>query len=68
MKNTVKFIFWLLILSIFSYTSAANLEITHPTSGEVVGSQKYTFKWNCDSTHTTVEKMLLLIVLLTNLK
>ena len=54
MKNTVKFIFWLLILSIFSYTSAANLEITHPTSGEVVGSQKYTFKWNCDSTHTTV--------------
>lgn len=55
MKNTVKFIFWLLILSIFSYTSAANLEITHPTSGEVVGSQKYTFKWNCDSTHTTVE-------------
>ena len=55
MKNTVTFIFWLLILSIFSYTSAANLEITHPTSGEVVGSQKYTFKWNCDSTHTTVE-------------
>ena len=46
MKNTLKLIFWLLLLSIFNYTSAATLDVTNPTSGEVVSSQKYTFKRN----------------------
>ena len=36
MKNTLKLIFWLLLLSIFNYTSAATLDVTNPTSGEVV--------------------------------
>ena len=55
MKNTLKLIFWLLLLSIFNYTSAATLDVTNPTSGEVVSSQKYTFKWNCDSANGRVE-------------
>ena len=55
MKNTLKLIFWLLLLSIFNYTSAATLDVTNPTSGEVVSSQKYTFKWNFDSANGRVE-------------
>ena len=36
MKNTLKLIFWLLLLSIFNYTSAATLDVTNILLNEIV--------------------------------